>query len=139
MKLLAKFSILFLVLTIVSSVVARYTTITFGKVDFYSVHNFVFLVCIALFPRLTLLFSTVPFGGILWWAGFVIAPRVLVASLATIAYWQTNPFLVAISWLIAAGGESSEKLIIKRKMSQAPPIKHHDFNGTTIEAEVIKK
>jgi len=39
-------------------------------------------------------------------------PRYLVAFLATLAYWNQNPFLVVFSWLIAFGGESSEKYVV---------------------------
>jgi len=61
------------------------------------------------FPRLTLLFSSVAFGGLFWWLGFIFAPRLLVAILATTAYWQTNTVLVVLTWIWAVGGESAEK------------------------------
>lgn len=35
-----------------------------------------------------------------------------MAVLATITYWNQNPFLVVISWLVAMGGESSEKMVV---------------------------
>ena len=66
-------------------------------------------------PRLTLLLSSVPFGGILWWAGFFFCPRFLVASLATIHYFKSNPTLVVLSWLIAIGGETWEKYTIGKR------------------------
>lgn len=78
-------------------------------VDFWDVHGIFFLVFMFFFPRLTLLFSSVAFGGILWWLGWFIAPRLLVAILATIAYWHINPILVIITWFWAFGGESFEK------------------------------
>lgn len=80
-----------------------------GTTDFFEKHNFIFLVFISFFPRLTLLFSSVPFGGILWWLGFFFMPRVLVAVLATISYGQTNPLLVGIAWFVALTGEVLEK------------------------------
>ncbi len=48
----------------------------------------------------------------MWWLAWIITPRFLVAYLATVAYWQTNPILVAIAWLVALGGESSEKTVV---------------------------
>jgi len=48
--------------------------------------------------------------------------------LATIAYWNTNEVLVVLSWLIAWGGESSEKFVVHRKTRKT-------FHGRTIDAE----
>ena len=86
--------------------------VTFGHYDFWNHHGIFFLIAIATFPRLTLLFSSVAFGGLFWWVGFFFAPRILVATLATLAYWNENPILVVISWLVAFGGESSEKMVV---------------------------
>ncbi|MCM0605905.1 MAG: hypothetical protein KA715_07420 [Xanthomonadaceae bacterium] len=88
--------------------------------NFWNHHGFFFLVAIAAFPRLTLLFSSVPFGGLFWWLGFFFAPRILVAVLATITYWNENPFLVVISWLVAMGGESSEKMVVINRGNALP-------------------
>lgn len=140
MNTIIKIAMIFLAITGASTLLYNYTDVTFGAIDFFTKHGWIFLVSIALFPRLTLLvsgliFNTVEFGGIFWWLGFFFAPRILVAILATIAYWQTNQVLVILSWLIALGGESSEKIIIKRKMQSAP----HKFSsyagGSTIDAE----
>lgn len=78
-------------------------------VSFWEVHGIFFLIFMFFFPRLTLLFSSVPFGGLLWWLGWLFAPRLLVAILATANYWQTNPILVVLSWCWALSGESVEK------------------------------
>jgi hypothetical protein len=67
------------------------------------------------FPRLTLLFSSVPFGGLLWWLGWIFAPRLLVAILATTNYWQTNTVLCVLAWFWALSGESIEKTIVVYK------------------------
>ena len=139
MKTIFKFIIIFLAISGASTILYNYTDINFGDIDFFTKHGWLFLFSIALFPRLTLLVSgliaqSVELGGLLWWIGFFIAPRILIATLATIAYWHTNQILVVISWLIALGGESSEKLVISRRMRNAP----HKFNiyeGTTIDAE----
>jgi hypothetical protein len=87
----------------------------FSRSDYWDYHGFLFLVFIAFFPRLTLLFSSVPSGGALWWLSWLIAPRLLVAVLATLNYWNQNPLLVVTAWLIALGGESSEKMIFVRQ------------------------
>lgn len=83
--------------------------VTFGTTDFFQKHGVLFLIFITLFPRLTLLFSSVSTGGFLWWLSFFFWPRVLVASLATISYYKTNPYLVVMSWIVAIGGETMEK------------------------------
>ena len=138
MKTLFKIIIIFLAIS-ASTILYNYTDIDFGKVDFFTKHGWFFLFSIALFPRLTLLisgfiFGSIEFGGFLWWLGFFFAPRILVATLATIAYWHTNQMLVVFAWLIALGGESSEKFAITRKMRSAPQ-KFNTYEGTTIEAE----
>jgi hypothetical protein len=77
--------------------------------NFWDVHGFWFILFMFFFPRLTLLFSSVVTGGILWWLGWIFAPRLLVAILATHSYWETNTVLVVLTWLWALGGESAEK------------------------------
>jgi len=76
--------------------------------DFFETHGILFLICIAIFPRLTLLVATV-YGGLFWWIGLIFAPRLMVAILATTYYWDTNPILCIIAWIVAIGGESTEK------------------------------
>jgi hypothetical protein len=100
---------IFFVLLVGTSVLMDTLNTQFGAVDFFQKHGVFFLIFITLFPRLTLLFSSVAFGGFLWWLGFIFCPRILVASLATVAYFHTNPVLVVISWLVALGGETMEK------------------------------
>jgi hypothetical protein len=80
--------------------------------NFWLVHGWIFLICIFFFPRLTLFFSSVVSGGFLWWLGFLFAPRLLVAILATSAYWTTNMLLVIFTWFWALGGETIEKAIV---------------------------
>lgn len=86
--------------------------VEFAHLDFWDYHGLLFLVFISLFPRLTLLLSSVPLGGLLWWLGLIFAPRFLVAVLATYTYWNQNPILVVIAWLVALSGESSEKYVM---------------------------
>lgn len=85
-------------------------------VNFWDVHGLWFIFFMMLFPRLTILFTTVAFGGFWWWLGWFLAPRLLVAILATTAYWDTNSFLVVITWIWALGGESTEKKVITNKV-----------------------
>ena len=85
--------------------------------NFWDVHGFIFVICMFFFPRMTLFFSSVASGGILWWLGFIFAPRLLVAILASFAYWQTNPVLVILAWLWAIAGESVEKKAVSKKIS----------------------
>lgn len=101
--------ILFVILVIATSLMTQYYQVPFGDVNFFLRHGWFFLIFITFFPRLTLLFSSVPFGGIFWWMGLVFCPRLLVASLATVTYFKTNPLLVVISWLVALSGEVFEK------------------------------
>jgi hypothetical protein len=100
---------IFFVLIVATSLMMDVFKTNFGSVDFFQKHGFFFLFFITIFPRLTLLFSSVASGGFLWWLGFLFCPRILVASLATVAYFHTNPLLVILSWLIALGGEFFEK------------------------------
>jgi hypothetical protein len=115
MRTIIKILILFLLITGLSTVLMNFFDVHYGNTDFWTIHGFFFLVFISIFPRLTLLFSSVAFGGIFWWLGFFFAPRMLVAILATVSYWNTNKVLVIISWLMAIGGESSEKYFIHRR------------------------
>jgi hypothetical protein len=84
-------------------------------IDFWQVHGFLFIIFMFFFPRLTLLFSSVISGGLLWWLGWFFAPRLLVAILATNVYWNTNPVLVVFTWVWTVSGESTEKSILSSK------------------------
>lgn len=139
MKTIFKIAIIFLALTGATTLLYNYAGLELGTVNYFTKHGWFFLFSIALFPRLTLLvsgllLSSIEFGGIIWWLGFFIAPRILVATLATAAYWNTNPVLVIFSWLIALGGESSEKFVITNKFKK-PQRLDQGFSGTTINAE----
>lgn len=80
--------------------------------DFWVVHGWLFILALAFFPRLTILFGliwgTMVSGGVLWWLGWVLVPRLLVACLATTYYWDTNPVLVVFSWIYALVEERAE-------------------------------
>tara|TARA_R110000868_G_scaffold398317_3_gene671447 strand:- start:4284 stop:4538 length:255 start_codon:yes stop_codon:yes gene_type:complete len=82
--------------------------------DFFENHGVGTLILLALFPRLTLLFMSFASGGVLWWLGWIFTPHLLVAILS-LSYWDTNPILVIMAWIIALGGTSSESKLIKSK------------------------
>jgi len=85
--------------------------------DFWDVHGIVFLICITLFPRLTMLFAGIVSGfGILGWIGWIFAPHLTVAILATTYYWDTNPVLCVIAWLVAFAGTSAEEETARRNL-----------------------
>lgn len=107
--LLFKGAAIFFILLVATSVMMDTMQTEFGTINFFDKHGIFFLIFITIFPRLTLLFSSVAFGGFFWWLGFIFCPRILVASLATVAYFHTNPLLVTLSWIIALGGETMEK------------------------------
>lgn len=86
--------------------------------DFWTNHGELFLICLALFPRLTLLFSNIISGGLLWWLGWIFAPHLLVAILA-IPYFDSNPVLVIIAWFIAFSGTGSEAKISSKVTSRS--------------------
>jgi hypothetical protein len=107
--------LIFLGLLAATSLMVEFFGTPFGTVDFFKNHSYLFLFFITLFPRLTLLFSNVAFGGVFWWIGFLFVPRLLVAVLATVAYFKTNPVLVVISWMVALSGEVLEKRTIGKR------------------------
>jgi hypothetical protein len=87
------------------------------NMNFWDVHGVLFILCMCFFPRLTMLFATA-WGGCLWWFGWLLAPRLTVAILATYSYWDTNPVLVVFTWLWALAGEGGEKSAVKKGADQ---------------------
>lgn len=83
--------------------------------NFFDLHGVFFLICIAIFPRLTLLFSSVISGGLLWWVGFIFFPHLLVAILS-IPFWDTNPVLVILALLFAMEGSRFETTTVTTRM-----------------------
>lgn len=82
--------------------------------DFWTVHGMGFIIFMFFFPRLTMLFATVAGAGPLYWLGWVFAPRLTVAILATAYYWNTNTVLCCLTWIWALGGESAEKTTVAK-------------------------
>lgn len=148
MKLFVQLLVLFLAITGAASLLVSSGNVEFGKIDYWNNHGVFLLFFLTLFPRLTLFCSSIPFGGLLWWLGFFFAPRLLVACLATAAYWQTNPFLVVVAWFIAISGESAEKWGFNQRFhvniggrsfgnasSQQRPRPHSTVNDNVVDAE----
>ena len=109
------------------------------SISYWQEHGIFLLLFLTMFPRLALLFSSIASGGLFWWLGWLFAPRLLVAVLATGAYLESNPILVAISWIIAFSGEFSEKEFVRRRsysyFDQRPASDKTTINETIIEAE----
>lgn len=76
--------------------------------DFWDVHGIFFLFFITVFPRLTMLFAVATPFGWLAWLGWLFAPHLTVAILATTYYWHTNPILCVIAWFVALAGTGGE-------------------------------
>lgn len=79
------------------------------SVGFWSAHAHPLLLLfgLAVFPRLTTLFVGGPFG-LLHWLGWLFAPHLLVAVLATARYWDTDPLLCVVAWFFAFAGTGGE-------------------------------
>ena len=78
--------------------------------NFFSVHTlhpYILLVGLALFPRITMLFVGGPFS-FLAWLGWAFLPHFTVAFIATQHYWVTNPELCIVAWIFALTGTSAE-------------------------------
>lgn len=125
MRFAVRFLTVFITLTIAGLLISEFLGVQLGSENYWNHHGLFFLIMVSFFPRLTLLFSSVPTGGLVWWLGWIFAPRFLVALLATVTYWNQNPILVVISWLVAMGGESSEKYVVvnQSRRTEATPEK----------------
>ncbi len=80
--------------------------------DFWDNHGLIFLLGLTFFPRFTTLFFTMTPFGFLAWIGWIFAPHLLVAFYASFRYWDQNPFLVIIAWIIALAGTSGEAKVV---------------------------
>lgn len=78
-------------------------------------HGIWFLIGLALFPRITLLFfAATPFGWLAW-LGWLFAPHLLVAILS-LPFWPTHPVLVVIAWIMALAGTGAEGGAARRRV-----------------------
>lgn len=85
-------------------------------VNYWDVHGILFLLGLTFFPRITVLFFSGVTGGLLFWIFFLFFPRLVIPILAAYHYWDTNPILVILSFLICLGGETGEKTVVQRKV-----------------------
>ena len=76
---------------------------------FWAHHGLVFLVGLTVFPRLTVWFASAITGGFWFWAAFLLWPRLVIAVIAAVFFWKTNPVLVVAAIVVAVSGESTEK------------------------------
>src|SRR5690606_23330686 len=120
---------IFMVLTLATTIMSDLFKAEFGDINFWQKRGPFFLVFITFFPRLTLLFSSVVSGGFLWWLAFFFCPRILVAILATAAYWNTNPLLVSISSVVVIFGEAMEKWRLTSPMGRKPGFQFKFYRG----------
>lgn len=129
-----RFFYIFLCL-IVASIVVSSLGFDLLKHNYWDLHGPILLIFLTLFPRLALLFSSIPFGGIFWFLGLIFFPRYLIATLATFNYWHQNPILVTLSWCIAIGGETTEKYYVKRGYVKVRKKTIPEENIIDVEAE----
>ena len=114
-KIYIAFLVIFFIFAGGGAIFGRFFGLSTSGASYWNAHGFFLLLFLATVPRLTLLFSSIAFGGLFWWIGLFFAPRFLIAILATINYWHSNEFLVFFSWLLAFEGESKEKNFIRKK------------------------
>jgi hypothetical protein len=81
------------------------------SISFWDVHGIIFIFFMFFFPRLTMLFSGIAcaWSGFWFWCGWLLAPRITVAIMASMVYWPHNWILVILAWIWALCGESTEK------------------------------
>lgn len=84
--------------------------------NFWEVHGVLFLIFMALFPRLTMLFATAVSFGLLAWIGWFFCPYLVAAIYATMIYWDTNPIICIIAWLFAIIGTFGEGKAAQKTM-----------------------
>lgn len=91
-----------------------------GTVNFWDNHNYAFLQLLmwAFFPRISFWFMSAITGGLWFWVGVFFVPRVMVAFWATIMYWNTNPVICGIAWLLALGGTVGEAKTCSTKIGR---------------------
>ena len=86
-------------------------------ISFWEVHSIVFVICMLMFPRITMLFSSIcfaPWFGVMAWLGWVFVPRITVAIFASLFYLNTNPYLCFFTWIWALGHELIEYKVCQK-------------------------
>ena len=88
------------------------------QANFWDMHGLLFLAGLTFFPRLTVLLFSHVTGGLLFWIFFLIFPRIVIPILAAYHYWDTNPVLVIVSFIICLSAETGEKAVVKKKAAR---------------------
>ena len=79
-----------------------------ATMDYWDYHGWAFLLGCAAFPRFTtLFFASTPFG-VGSWIAWLFVPHLLVAYLATQFFWDTNPGLCVLAWIIGVSATFGE-------------------------------
>ena len=83
--------------------------------SFFEIHTFfpILMLALMVFPRFTMLvgalFGFLYSGGLVFWLGWLILPRITIAMVASFSYWEVNPLLVMITWIWCLTAETGEK------------------------------
>ena len=86
------------------------------QTNFWEMHGLLFLAGLTFSPRITVLLFSGVTGGLLFWIFFLIFPRIVIPILAAYHYWDTNPVLVIVSFVICLSAETGEKAVVKKKV-----------------------
>ncbi len=86
--------------------------------DFFATHPHYLwaLFGFTCFPRITFWFFSLITGGFWFWIGVLFFPHIMVAFWATTYYWDTNPILCVIAWMIAFSGSCAEGRVVKSRV-----------------------
>lgn len=86
--------------------------------NFWDVHGLFFIFFLFFLPRFTMFVTGICFAwsGLFFWLGWIFAPRITVAILATTVYWNNNILLCILTWIWALGGEGTEKRVAQKKI-----------------------
>ncbi len=82
--------------------------------NYWEHHGILFLVGLTLFPRITVILFSGVTGGPIFWVFFLILPRLCIPILAAAHYWDTNPILVILAFIICLSGEGGEKRVVQK-------------------------
>lgn len=80
--------------------------------------GFFFLLGMTFFPRITMFLAMLTPWTALIWIGWIIAPHITVAFIAYQMYWQTNPELCLISFVMAFVGTRGEIIFVQRAIKE---------------------
>ena len=75
----------------------------------------------ATFPRIAMIVACLAGGlgvslaGVMGW---IFIPRISIAIIATVNYFDTNPILCIVAWIILLGGEGAEKRALAKAGSK---------------------